>query len=179
MAAPGCIAWQQVTVKLTSQADTSFLPPHIAAKAGVCVDHPDRRLGPSVADGHTLNVYGIYECPFQLQGIDLIAKIIVADLPGNILYLGKDWLTAAKARLDFGDGKFVLHVGQTKLTFETDQSAADANPRGISHVLGSLNLNYAADLDQRLDFVNPLVGNLLQAFKALLPETLPAGLPSD
>lgn len=179
MAAPGCIAGQQVIVKLDSQADTSFLPAHIAAKAGVCLDHPDRRLGASVADGHTLNVYGIYECPFQMQGTDLLANVIVADLPGDILYLGKDWLTAVKARLDFGDGKFVLQVGQAKLTFEAEQSAADAEAGGISHVLGSLNLNSVADLDQRLASVNPLVGSLLQEFRDLFPETLPAGLPPD
>jgi hypothetical protein len=176
MSAPGSIAGQQINVKLDTQASTSYLPSHIAAKAGVCLGTPDRTLQASVADGHKLNVYGIYECVFQLQGQNLKASCIVADLPGDILYLGRDWLTNMGARLDFVDGCFSLQVGKDKLVFKAEEDSPETI-QGIGSVLCALNLNGPSDLHQRLSSVNPLVADLLREYVDLFPESLPAGLP--
>eukprot|EP00884_Botryococcus_braunii_P021557 jgi/Botrbrau1/8085/Bobra.0230s0010.1 len=62
---------QLITVKLDTQASTSFLPSHLARAAGVCLGATDKSTSASVADGHRLNVYGIYQCPFTLNGHNL------------------------------------------------------------------------------------------------------------
>lgn len=50
MSALGIVARQPVIVKRDSQADTSFLSAHLAARAGVCIDGVDKSLAATVAD---------------------------------------------------------------------------------------------------------------------------------
>lgn len=189
MSAPGTIAGIPVIVKLDTQASTSYLPAHIAAAAGVCLGPIDHNVKASVADGHQLNVYGIYDCKFEMQKQGLRAQVIVADLPENILYLGQDWLTAMGARLNFDDGTFSIVVDKNKLVFQADSAESNAegeqpsdrqqggNQFGLTQFLCSLKLNASGDLSERMSTVNPAVKELLAEFQDLFPETLPASLP--
>ncbi len=55
---------------------------------GVCLGPTDRNVKATVNDGHQLNVFGIYDCQFEMQNQGLRAQVIVARLPEKHLVSG-------------------------------------------------------------------------------------------
>ena len=111
-----------VTVKgmIDSGSDVSLINAEVIKKLGHINKLVETNAGLSGANGLPINVLGLYEMGFQLEGVYYRNKFLVVDKFTQVVLLGKDFLFDKGAIVDFQNGE--IKIGDLVIPFTETQA---------------------------------------------------------